>query len=254
MSLVAVAALKRQVLVAAVRVKVFAVAIEAPGVGDHVVHVMATALGAELLAGHFSALGQLHAVGGHGIVVGDPLHGLAHLLGDHRLMAAQAVVARLGVRGHQHALVAAVVRVHVAVHGAMADGVAEAGRLVPHPETCTRHHDHRGHDAADDPAALGLALRGRRLRVLTGLGELLVFSHSFLSFSLRPSASPAGATTLEGYTCDRIAAAHQHLQPDGGRMLAEAMRCAVPHPPDLPRGPPRPLPTRTSCARIGAHA
>ena len=205
MSLVAVAALERQVLVAAVRVELLVVALEAPGAGDHVVHVVAAALGAELLAGHVGAVGQLRAVGGHGIVVGDPLHGFAHLLGDHGLMAAQAVVARLGVRGHQHALIAAVVRVHVAVHGAVANGVTEAGRLVPHPETCARHHDHGSHDAADDPAALGLALRGRRLRALLGLGELLVFSHSFLSFSLRSSASPAGATTLEEDVCDRMA-------------------------------------------------
>ena len=207
MSLVAVAALERQVLVAAMRVELLAIALEAPGAGDHVVHVVAAALGAELLAGHVGAICQLRTVGGHGIVVGGPLHDLAHLLGDHGLMAAQAVVACLGVRGHQHALVAAVVRVDVAVHRAVADGVAEAGRLVPHPETCTRHHDHDSHDAADDPAALGLALRGRRLRALTGPGELLVFSHSFRSFSLEPSASPAGATTLEEDVRNRITAA-----------------------------------------------
>ena len=172
MHLMAVAAFKRVVLVAGVRVVLLVVALEAPGACNHLVHAVAAAARAELLGGKLLARGQ-HARGlVHRIAVARPCHCLGHLRGELGLVAAQACVAGRRMLRDQLARVALAVRLHVLVHGAVADGVAEAGLLVPHPRPNAGYQHHRHDDARHDDAAPRAFRRGgSRVGILRGTGS-----------------------------------------------------------------------------------
>ena len=165
--LVAVAAFQGHVLMAGMRVVLLVVAGESPQArGDLVEGLASVALGtrAELLACELLARGEHGAVLSHGIVVRHPGAHLRDLGRQLRGVAVEAGLAGLRVRGHAQVRVAGVVGFHVVVHGAVADGVAEARLLVPHPEPGAGHHDDGRHHAGDDPPALGTFLGSRSAR------------------------------------------------------------------------------------------
>ena len=149
MSLVAVAAVKRKILMAAMRVELLAIPFEAPCTSHDLVHVVAAAACAELFTCKVLATSKHLARFVHGEVIGRPFNGLSHLFVDMGLVTAQAVLALLLMNNSQHTLVVAVESLDVVIHGHVANCIAEAGLLVPDPESSSQNDDNAHHADGD---------------------------------------------------------------------------------------------------------
>ena len=66
---------------------------------------------------------------------------------------------------HKHARVARRIALDVVVHRTVANGVAEARLLMPHPKTSTGEHQHNGNGASHDGRLLLVLPFGRMIRV-----------------------------------------------------------------------------------------
>ena len=110
------------------------------------------------------------------VVAGHPMHTLDHLLVDLRLVARQAVLARLHVRVGKHSPVGVVIAFHIRVHRRVADAVAEAGLVMPNREPPYRRNRHGCDHAHRGNGAIALVLRQ--------LARVLAFAHNVLLFLL----------------------------------------------------------------------
>ena len=78
------------------------VALKAPRSVHDIAHIVAAVVSAELFGSDFLARIQ-HAIVGHGVVVGYPCAYLGKLFSDNRIVAIEAILARLGMLRYQHA-------------------------------------------------------------------------------------------------------------------------------------------------------
>lgn len=112
------------------------VAFKAPRGVYNIAHVVAAIVGAKLLGSDF--LARIRMPHRSGVIIGHPRAHLGKLLGDNRIVTVEAILTRLGMLRHKHARVARRIALDVVVHRTVANGVAEARLLMPHPKTSTR--------------------------------------------------------------------------------------------------------------------